>query len=243
MFQTRMLKTAMAVAIVFAPLLWASQAHATDCALSSPYTGLFLVNSGGTSLSGIGADSGLQDCTNVTQQDKLWSNFNLGGLPNGKSTVTFDFSTVNGEDVHTIGFGAPFGSSGKNFTWSYMVNVIGNSGITFKDAATDALGARGTATVMTSLMDNLGNTYTITLNFVNGLCQNGCPNLVNLAPGATSLMVTDTLTLGAGGSNMVGLSNSFTQMTSPVPEPGTLAMFGSGLVGVAALLRRKKQSV
>lgn len=56
------------------------------------------------------------------------------------------------------------------------------------------------------------------------------------SPGATTL-------LGGGGScNAAGACENTGSMDlnlHPVPEPGTLAMFGSGLIGIAGLLRRK----
>jgi hypothetical protein len=40
---------------------------------------------------------------------------------------------------------------------------------------------------------------------------------------------TDTASLGQGGITF----------QTPVPEPGTLAMFGGGIIGLAGVIRRK----
>jgi hypothetical protein len=60
---------------------------------------------------------------------------------------------------------------------------------------------------------------------------------VAFKPGADSLVVTDTLTIGPQGSDVTSVANSYTQLA--VPEPGTLALFGVGIIGAAGVLRRK----
>jgi len=43
----------------------------------------------------------------------------------------------------------------------------------------------------------------------------------------------------SGTANQIGFDNVTLGSASPVPEPGTLVMFGSGVVGLGSLLRRK----
>lgn len=63
-------------------------------------------------------------------------------------------------------------------------------------------------------------------------------------PGAYSLNGF-TILGGLSGSdfNPIGSANFTVDVLSPVPEPGTMLLVGSGLVGLAIRLRRKKELV
>lgn len=84
-----------------------------------------------------------------------------------------------------------------------------------------------------------GGTINFSGNFVSGtldatiLSALGFPTNVTSVTGSITATFGGNLADGSGTTDTAGLS------VTPVPEPGTLALFGSGLIGVAGLLRRK----
>jgi hypothetical protein len=168
-------------------------------------------------------------------QDKTWSNFAFSGLPAG-TEVQFSYGKVGGQDVHTIAFLGPFGAIGGTFTWSYDISVNSGNPVELFDVASSIGQSRGSSGLLTMLLDNNSNTYMTDFTQTGPLVTSGITT-VAFKPGANSLAVTDTLTIGPKGSDVTSLANSYTQVA--VPEPGMLALFGSGMLGLAAILRRK----
>ena len=232
--QPKMLKLTMFAGVVLTALLITGVAQANGIyVLPGPtYSGTFILNSDGT-VTPVGVGGSY---TGIQQQDKLWDNFGVGNLPVG-TLLTLSFATVGSQDIHTISYGDPFGAYGKgaSFHWSYDISVI--TGLrTIVDVASDIDQTRGSATFMTTLLDN--NSHTYTTNFTqNGTTTVGT-TIATFLPGVISLAVNDVLTINSKGSDVTGVSNSYTQIL-PTPEPGTLALFGSGIIGLAAIVRRK----
>jgi len=108
-------------------------------------------------------------------------------------------------------------------------------------------------------------TIQISLTFGNTSCGNGCFNItggtVNVWNGASTLLFSGTFSSGSateiGGANLflsgvttggntvagvvkMGASGWFgSSDTIVTPEPGTLGLLGTGLIGMAGLVRRK----
>lgn len=164
-----------------------------------------------------------------TQQDKTWGGWTdvSGNLPAGFTTlITTRSNIVPGEDLHTFTLSAAF-SPNTTYVVSYYI-MVNTAGVNISEAGAGVVQTVGNATISTTFT-NVPYTLPATSSATGLLVIPGGPY--------TLLDVTDTITTGAG-SDVSGFSNSFLENV-PVPEPGTLALFGTGILGIATLLRRK----
>ncbi len=163
------------------------------------------------------------------QQNKTW-----GGWADVGENLPSDFTTlvstrsgiVLGQDLHTFSLSASFPPN-TTYLISYyiMVNTPGVSMMESSDGLRTTIPGASISTTFAEIP-----AFTISTPDASGLQV--------LSGGPYSMLhVTDTVT--TGDSDITGFSNSFLEQLAVVPEPGTLALFGSGILAGAAMLRRK----
>ena len=149
-----------------------------------------------------------------------------GGLVSGNNLGTLSFSTgtLNSGSLQA---GGTFASGG-------AFNITGNgtsgipSGVIFNGSFTGPV----TWTLMT--LANGTHNYTLT-GSLTGTWYNG-----STVYGAT---VQLTINTGKGFFNgQTTVASGDTNITTTVPEPGTLGFLGTGLIGIASIIRRKLKS-
>lgn len=134
-----------------------------------------------------------------------------------EGVVNTGFGTVNAGDVVVCDFGAPCSMTDPT-TWSDVLvfynPAIGPFIADFSGDATDAAIFSDDDTGFYSLANFLANYNGLSLNAVS--------------------TVED-----ASGNVIYGSYTFNSPETTPAPEPGTLLLLGSGLLGIGGLLRRK----
>ena len=168
--------------------------------------------------------------TCIQANDKLFGNFNTGNLPTGGFMLFI--STVNRV---SLTFNGSF-LADTTYNFGYQVAVI-NSTNFISQLAADVTQTAGTSTLVTTLMPTGSGVinFTKTGNVVAG---NSLVNFTEAQTGGRTLTVNETFHKGVG-SDASAVLNTIVQSPSVIPEPSSLLLFGSGLVGLATYGRRR----
>lgn len=225
-----------AAAAAFPVLALASQVEATVLVLPAPYSAFFIWNNDGT-VSPLSNPTA--DYTGIQQQSELWDDFTPGSSLLAGTIMSLSFATVGGRDRHTISFLDNFGGpSGTTFTWSYDVSDAG-SGATEGSMSAAILQTSGRSTLIKTIKSG-SDTYIIDFTQTGGGSAVGTTT-VPFLPGTTTLDVVDKLTIGLGGSDITGVSNSITENPA-IPEASTWAMMLLGFAGLGFAGYRKSKA-
>jgi hypothetical protein len=91
------------------------------------------------------------------------------------------------------------------------------------------------------------NVYDTSLNLIATVNENGVSNahgdgsaiFIGYQSGSANVGALQFLVSDINGANTVAIGTMSIYTSSTVPEPGSLVMFGSGIIGLAGVLRRK----
>jgi len=166
-------------------------------------------------------------------------------------TQAGQFNTILGTNVDVVG-GSNFGYLCVGPESGNCVDLGGTGGDAFGDLVTTITLAPGTYDLSFDLIGSQrGDTTSTTVSFgdysqtfilassdtTSGIVLN---QLVNVTGGPTTLQFLNNAYPGDDGNIGALLDNvSVTTTASPVPEPGTLAMMTTGLIGLAGAARRR----
>jgi hypothetical protein len=169
-----------------------------------------------------------------SQGDKIYSGFSVSGKPAGTISAFSILDETGPIDVHGWTFGGTFGVGTYDIRYTITIDPLLAPTFVLQTAQLDAQATSAVYTVTKTLNPGPGQ-------LVLSVTQATVSDFEFLAGGPISLVVADHVVVTSG--TLTGITNTFTQVDTNVvvPEPVTMALFGSGLLllGFARRFRRQ----
>jgi hypothetical protein len=224
------MKTLLSAAFVIALSAFSLPAHALVCNGTTTSLGL----SGAATLAQLSGGN----C--VSAGDKLFGDASVTGSITGSGLATFSALSLQG-DV-TVGFIGTVGpNSAGDITYSVAINPALAGNFQIHDLEKDfTLNATPAGTSATATLTGSANGTTFSCSRTVNPNTSTCP--VTEIFGSTTLDMTVNQHIATGdNASVTGITDTISQIA--VPEPGTLGLLGSGLLGLGAILRRRRRLV
>lgn len=189
----------------------------------------------------------LFDGASIVMNNVVFGGFSLGFSSGNVAPYGFSSVFVTGDDSDGMNLGLLYGGfsivGGPDgvLDYSFTVDASPNTGLILGDASLELTNAASPVEIVEDLFD-AGDNFIDTMTVFSD--DAGTQTFDSTVYAATDFLGVD-MALAAGGAGWVdGFETYFSldPQATDVPEPGTLALLGAGLVGFGLTRRRKKKA-
>jgi hypothetical protein len=181
-------------------------------------------------------DTSLKAGVCVQTLDAVFGNFAISSLPQS-GNVAFNVTNSGVPNVahHGVSFNDNFSEPG-TYTADYSVDILTGSNL-FKELDADFSQSNGGPSTLTTTTTEAGSGSILITK--NGSTGTGTDQIL-YAPGFARLDVTNKLVDDGSDSSILNTAVENAPVGIAVPEPATIALFGTALIGLLAIRHRRQ---